>query len=106
MWSCVCSCSACRKWDSEEMRKGYLFYSEFNDADGDTALFGQCPEVLRFDNCTAWRSMADVMDVIPRVVHPDDVKGRAIHVAFRDLHFVCGVSCIEDVAEGNLLTER
>jgi hypothetical protein len=55
---------------------------------------------LRVDNCTAWRPMSDVMDVIPRVVHPDDVKGRAIHVAFRDLHFVCGVSCIEDIAEG------
>jgi hypothetical protein len=82
------------------MRKGYLFHSEFNDADDDTALFGHCTEVLRIDNCTAWRPMSDVMDAIPRVVHPDGVKGRSIHVAFRDLHFVCGVSCIEDVKEG------
>jgi hypothetical protein len=55
-----------RKWDRGEMRKGYLFHFEFNDADGDTAHFGQCPEVVRIDNCTAWRPMSDVMDAIPR----------------------------------------
>ncbi len=36
-----------RKWSLKEMRKGYLFYSDFNDGDADTALFGQCPEVVR-----------------------------------------------------------
>ena len=40
-----------RKFDKVEQRKGYLFHSEFNDGDGDTALFGQCPEVVRVDNC-------------------------------------------------------
>jgi hypothetical protein len=34
-----------RQWDRVENRKGYLFHSEFNDADGDTALFGKCPEL-------------------------------------------------------------
>jgi hypothetical protein len=86
-----------RKWSLKEMRKGYLFHSEFNDGDGDTALFGQCPEVVRIENCTAWRPMCDVMDEIPRVVHPEDIKCRTIHVAGRDLHFVCGVSAYEDV---------
>ena len=32
-----------RKFDKVEQRKGYLFHSQFNDGDGDTALFGQCP---------------------------------------------------------------
>jgi hypothetical protein len=32
--------------------------------------------------------MSDVMNAIPRVVHPDDVECRAIHVACRDLRFV------------------
>ena len=87
-----------RKWSLKEIRKGYLFHSEFNDGDADTALFGQCPEVFRIDNCTAWRPMSDVTDEIPRVVHPEDVKCRTIHVSGRDLHFVCGVSAYEDGA--------
>jgi hypothetical protein len=41
--------------------------------------------------------MSDVMDEIPRVVHPEDVKSRTIHVSGRDLHFVCGVSAYEGV---------
>ena len=95
-----------RKWNKDEMRKGYLFHSEFNDADGDTALFGSCPEVVRIDNCTAWRPMADVMDVIPRVVHPEDIKCRRIHVAGRDLHFVCGVTGREDVLNGKFALKK
>jgi hypothetical protein len=79
------------------MRKGYSFHFEFNDGDADTALFGQCPEVFRIDNCTGWRPMSDVMDEIPREVHSEDVTCRAIHVSGRDLHFVCGVSADEDI---------
>ena len=78
----------------------------FNDADGDTALFGSCPEVVRIDNCTAWRSMADVMDLIPRVVHPEDIKCRRIHVAGRDWHFVFGVTGHEDVVKGQFAFEK
>ena len=88
------------------MRKGYLFHSEWNEADGDTSLFVKCPEVVRVDNCTAWRPMSGVMDALPRVVHPDDVKCRAIHVAGRDLHFVCGVACCEDVEEGKFILKK
>jgi hypothetical protein len=95
-----------RKRNKEEMKKGYLFNSEFNDADGDTALFGSCLEVVRIDNCTAWRPMADVMDAIPRVVHPEDIKCRRIHVAGRDWHFVCGVSGHEDVVKGKFAFEK
>ncbi len=31
-------------------------------------------ELVRVDNCTAWRPMSGVMDAISRVVHPNDVK--------------------------------
>ncbi len=109
MWVCGVAYAPAlhvRKWDRVENRKGYLFHSEFNDADGDTALFGKCPEVVRVDNCTAWRPMSDVMDALPRVVHPDNVKCLAIHVACRDLHFVCGVSCCEDVEKGKFTLKK
>ena len=85
-----------RKFNTVEQRKGYLFHSEFNDGDGDTALFGKCPEVVRVDNCTAWRSMSSVLDTIPRVVHPADTKTRVIHVAGRQWHYVCGVAATEE----------
>jgi hypothetical protein len=60
VWVCVVSHAFAlhvRKWDGQEMRKGHLFHSEFNDADGDTALFGHCPEVLRMDNCNSLRDL-------------------------------------------------
>jgi hypothetical protein len=84
-----------RKFDKVEQRKGYLFHTDFQDADGDTSLFGKCPEVVRFENCTAWRPMSFVLDIIPRVVHPNDIKTRVIHVAGQEGHYVCGVSGIE-----------
>ena len=46
-----------RKFNRKEHRKGYLFHTAFDDGDGDLALFGDCPEVVRVDNCTAWRSI-------------------------------------------------
>ncbi len=89
-----------RKCSVVEMKKGYLFHSEWDDGDGDKALIGQCPELVRVDNCTAWRPMSSVLNMVPRVVHPYDVKVRAMHVAGRDLHFVCGVSAHEFVGVG------
>ena len=84
-----------RKFNKVEQRKGYLFHTTFDDGDGDIALFGKCPEVVRVDNCTAWRPMSSVLATIPRVVHPEDVKTRVIHVAGRELHYVCGVAATE-----------
>ena len=84
-----------RKFNKVEQRKGYLFHSQFNDGDGDTALFGQCPEVVRVDNCMAWRPMSSVLETIPRVVHPSDIKTRVIHVVGREWHYVCGVAATE-----------
>ena len=73
-----------RKFNHKEQRKGYLFHTNFDDGDGDLALFGKCPEVVRVDNCTAWRAMSKVLTAIPRVVQPDDVYSGAVHVAGRD----------------------
>ena len=89
-----------RKFNHQKMREGYLFHTEWNDVDADTALFGNCPEVVRVDNCLAWRPMSVVMQLLPRVVHFKDVKVREIHVAGRDLHFVCGVCAMENVGNG------
>ena len=83
-----------RKFNTVEQRKGYLFHSEFNDGDGRTALFGKCPEVVRVDNCTAWRPMSSVLEMIPRVIHQSDIKTRVIHVAGREWHYVCGVAAM------------
>jgi hypothetical protein len=88
-----------RKFNTKEQSKGYLFHTNFDDGDGDKALFGKCPEVVRVDNCTAWRPMSSVLATIPRVIHADDVKTRVIHVAGREMHFVCGVAGMEGVGK-------
>jgi hypothetical protein len=77
--------------------KEYLFHSEFNDSDARTGLFWRCPEVVRVDNSKAWRAMSKVLTTIPRVVHLDDVYSGAVHVAGRDLHYVCGMCAHENV---------
>jgi hypothetical protein len=85
-----------RKFDKVEQKKGYLFHTAFQEADGDIALFGKCPEVMRVDNCTAWRPMSCVLESIPRVVHPIDIKTGVMHIAGRQLHYVCGVAATEE----------
>ncbi len=95
-----------RKLNKAKMREGYLFHTECNEGDVDTALFGQCSEVVRVDNCTAWRPMSVVMSLIPRVVHPIDVKAREIHVAGRDLHFLCGVLAVESLEKGTIIFKK
>jgi sucrose-6-phosphate hydrolase SacC (GH32 family) len=84
-----------RMYSSRE--KGYLFHSEFNDTDARTGLYWRCPEVVRVDNSQAWREMSKVLLTIPRVVHPDDVYSGAVHVAGRDLHYVCGMCAHEKI---------
>ena len=77
--------------------KGYMFHTELNDEDGDKALYGNCPEIVRVDNCMKWHPMSTVSRDVPRIVHADDVKNRRVHVAGRDLHFVCGATAVEDL---------
>ncbi len=79
--------------------KGYLFHTDMNDTDARTGLFWRCPELVRVDNSTAWRAMSSMLSVFPRVVHPDDVYSGAVHVAGRDLHYVCGMCCHENVGK-------
>jgi hypothetical protein len=43
--------------------------------------------------------MSSVLTDVPRVVHPDDVYSGEVHVAGRNLHFVCGMFCHETVAK-------
>jgi len=85
--------------------KGYLFHSECNDADARTGLFWRCPEVVRIDNSKAWRAMSKVLLTIPRVVHPDDVYSGVVHVAGRDLHYVCGL-CAHEKVPKNMHAKR
>jgi hypothetical protein len=82
-WPMLRRCSHVRIFNSTEERKGYLFHTIDDEADGDVALYGKCPELVRVDNCTAWRPMSSVLPKIPRVVHPEDIKTRMIHVAGR-----------------------
>ena len=97
LWVAYAPAIVIRKWSRRET--GYLFHTEFNDSDARTGLFWKCPEVVRINNCTAWRAMSTVLTAIPRVVHPDDVYSGAVHVAGRDLHYVCGMCCYENIAK-------
>ncbi len=73
-----------------------MFHTAF-DGDGHPALFGKCPEVMRVDNCTAWRPMSSVLKTTPpRVIHARDIKTWVIRVAGREWHYVCGVSAREE----------
>ncbi len=40
-----------RKLKAAEMKKGYLFHTEWDNGDADKSLFGDCPELVRVDNC-------------------------------------------------------
>ena len=67
-----------------------------NDGDGRTALLGKCPELVRIQNCLTWHNIHAISIEVPRVVHPDDVQIRRVHVAGRKRHYVCGVTAVED----------
>jgi hypothetical protein len=45
--------------------------------------------------------MADVLHMLPRVVHPVDVQRHDICVSGREWHYLCGVIAIETVFPGN-----
>jgi hypothetical protein len=55
------------------------------------AEMGKCPELVMVTNCTMWHPMSDVLDMLPRVVHPVDVQTQKVSVNGRDWHYVCGV---------------
>jgi hypothetical protein len=76
---------------------GYIFHTELNEGDADKALYGKCPELVRVQNSLKWHAMSTVSLCVPRVVHADDVKQRRMHVAGRRLHYVVGVTAIQDL---------
>ena len=82
---------------SSPRTKGYLFHDEFNEGDARTALLGSCPELVRIENGLQWHNMQNIYTEVPRVVHPDDVRHRKVHVRGRKKHYVCGVTAEEDV---------
>ena len=75
---------------------GYLFHTLHNDGDARTALLGKCPELVRVQNGLKWHNIHSISIELPRVVHPDDVHIRRVHVAGRKRHYVCGVTAVED----------
>jgi hypothetical protein len=75
----------------------YLFHSESNEGDARTALFGRCPELVRVESCLKWHNIHAISTEVPRVVHPEDVRTRRVHVAGRKNHFLCGVAAVEDL---------
>ena len=77
--------------------EGYLFHTLHNDGDARTALLGKCPELVRVENGLIWHNIHSISIEVPRVVHPDDVQIRRVHVAGRCLHFVCGATAVEDL---------
>jgi hypothetical protein len=42
--------------------------------------------------------MSDVLQMLPRVVHPSDVQTQKVYVKGRDWHYLCGVTAIEDLS--------
>lgn len=59
------------------------------------AALGNCPELVRLENCKCWISMSEVLHMLPRVVHPADVQTQEVYVNGRQWHYVCGVSATE-----------
>ena len=79
--------------------RGYLFHNECHDGDARTALLGTCPELVRVENDLKWFNVHAISTDVPRVVHPDDIRTRKVHVVGRKQHFVCGVTAVEDTVK-------
>jgi hypothetical protein len=77
-------------------KRGYLFHTVVNDGDARTALLGKCPELVRVQNWLTWHNIHSISTQVARVVHPDDVQIRRVHVAGRKQHYVCGVTAVKD----------
>jgi hypothetical protein len=86
--------------------RGYLFHNEFNDGDARTALLGNCPELVRVDNNLKWHNIHAISTDVPRVVHPDDIRTRKVHVVGRKQHYVCGVKAVEDTVNNTFTFSR
>ena len=76
---------------NEGLRKDRFLFQKDNSDDWEPcpqykAALGKCPELVRVENCLNWTDMADVLHMLPRVVHPVDVQRHEISVNGRDWH--------------------
>ena len=91
---------------NEGLRKDRFLFQKDNSDDWEPcpqykAALGKCPELVRVENCLNWTDMADVLHMLPRVVHPVDVQRHEISVNGRDWHYLCGVIATENIYSGN-----
>jgi hypothetical protein len=81
-----------------QRKRGFLFHIEFNEGGARTSLLGRCPELVRIETSLKWHNIHCISTEVPRVVHPNDVRIRRVHVVGRQKHYVCGVSAVEDLS--------
>jgi hypothetical protein len=85
-----------------ELRKDRFIFQKDNSDEWEPcpqyrAALGNCPELVRVENCFCWTAMADVLHLLPRVVHPVDVQRHETCMNGRDWHYLCGVIGTENV---------
>ena len=85
-----------------ELRKDRYIFQKDNGEDWEPcpqykAALGKCPELVKVENCLSWNPMSEVLNMLPRVVHPIDVQTHAVYVNGRNWHYLCGVTAIEVV---------
>jgi hypothetical protein len=64
---------------NDALRKDRYIFHKDNSDDWEPCpqcmvALGNCPELVRVENCLCWTPMADVLHMLPRVVHPVDVQ--------------------------------
>jgi hypothetical protein len=87
---------------NKELRKDrYIFQKDTTDdwepCPQYKAALGNCPELVRVENCKCWTVMSDALHMLPRVVHPTYVQRHDIYVTGRDWHYLCGVIATENL---------
>ncbi len=86
--------SVIRRADVELRKDRYIFQKDTRDdwepCPQYKVALGKCPGLVRVENCLCWSSMADVLRMLPSVVHPVDVQRHEICVNGRDWHYLCG----------------
>ena len=85
-----------------ELRKDRYIFQKDNVDDWEPcpqykAALGKCPELVKVENCLCWSPMSEVLNMLPRVVHPLDVQTHKVYVNGRNWHYLCGVSAREVV---------
>jgi hypothetical protein len=96
-----------------ELRKDRFVFQKDNSDEREPcpqyrAALGNCPELVRVENCLCWTAMADVLHLQPHVVHPVDetcVNGRDWHylsdvIGTENVIPRKGNDCLSSVEEG------